>query len=125
MAPWQTFFALYSLFVFLFIVFIFPINRHFVCFLFNRLFVRFHLSCAEDTLATIEEIVGGAMTELIQDEDKNACSATYPTLTRYRLTLELIRGSVAVCVCAQQPFANLTPFLLDRLDHLWRAITEQ
>lgn len=69
----------------------------FVCFLFNRLFVRFHLSCAEDTLATIEEIVGGAMTELIQDEDKNACSATYPTLTRYSLTLELIKGSVTDC----------------------------
>ena len=45
--------------------------------------VRFHLSCAEDTLATIEELAGGAMAELIEDEDKNASSTTYPTLTRY------------------------------------------
>jgi len=44
---------------------------------------RFHLSSAEDTLATIEEIAGGAMTELIEDEDKNAVSTSYPTLTRY------------------------------------------
>ena len=44
--------------------------------------VRFHLSSAEDTLATIEEIAGGAMAELIEDDDKNAVSATYPTLTR-------------------------------------------
>ena len=45
--------------------------------------VRFHLSSAVDTLATIEEIAGGAMTELIEDEDKNAISTTYPTLTRW------------------------------------------
>lgn len=44
--------------------------------------LRFHLSSAEDTLATIEEIAGGAMTELIEDEDKNAVSTSYPTLTR-------------------------------------------
>lgn len=62
--------------------------------------LRFHLSCAEDTLATIEEIVGGAMTELIQDEDKNACSATYPTLTRssvacyYRTMMEELIANV-------------------------------
>lgn len=53
----------------------------FECLLFAH-FVRFHLSSAEETLATIEEIAGGAMAELIEDEDKNAVSATYPTLTR-------------------------------------------
>ena len=47
---------------------------------------RFHLTFAEDTLATIEEIAGGAVTELIEDEDKNASSTTYPTLTRYMRT---------------------------------------
>ena len=50
---------------------------------------RFHLSYAEDTLATIEEIAGGAMTELIEDEDKSASSTTYPTLTRYSLFLDV------------------------------------
>ena len=48
--------------------------------------VRFHLSCAEDTLATIEELAGGAMAELIEDEDKIASSTTYPTLTRYSVS---------------------------------------
>ena len=43
---------------------------------------RFHLSFANDTLATIEEIAGGAVTELIEDDDKNAVSSTYRTLTR-------------------------------------------
>lgn len=43
---------------------------------------RFHLSSVEDTLASIEEIAGGAMTELIEDEHKNAVSTSYPTLTR-------------------------------------------
>ena len=44
------------------------------------------MTFAEDTLATIEEIAGGAVTELIEDEDKNASSTTYPTLTRYICT---------------------------------------
>jgi len=62
--------------------------------------LRFHLSSAEDTLATIEEIAGGAMTELIEDEDKNASSTTYPTLTRsslayyYRAMMEELIASV-------------------------------
>ena len=51
-------------------------------FLTSCLILRFHLSSAEDTLATIEEIAGGAMTELIEDEDKNAVSTSYPTLAR-------------------------------------------
>jgi len=62
--------------------------------------LRFHLSSAEDTLATIEQIAGGAMTELIEDEDKNAVSTSYPTLTRssmacfYRAMMEELIGSV-------------------------------
>ena len=56
---------------------------HFFFFVFVR---RFHLTFAEDTLATIEEIAGGAVTELIEDEDKNSSSTTYPTLTRYICT---------------------------------------
>ncbi|KAL9960552.1 hypothetical protein ACROYT_G034027 [Oculina patagonica] len=62
--------------------------------------LRFHLSSAEDTLATIEEIAGGAMAELIEDEDKNAVSTTYPTLTRsslacyYRAMMEELIGSM-------------------------------
>ena len=53
------------------------------CVLTCCLTLRFHLSSAEDTLATIEDIAGSAMTELIEDEDKNAVSTSYPTLARY------------------------------------------
>ena len=44
---------------------------------------RFHLSYAEDTLTTLEEVAGGAVTELIESDDKNAASTTYQTLTRW------------------------------------------
>ncbi|XP_022805734.1 Fanconi anemia group D2 protein-like [Stylophora pistillata] len=60
--------------------------------------LRFHLSCAEDTLVTIEEVAGGAVTELIESEDKNAASTTYQTLTRsslpcyYRAMMEELIG---------------------------------
>lgn len=62
--------------------------------------LRFHLSCAADTLATIEEIAGGAMTSLIEDDDKDACSETYPTLNRsslacyYRAMMEELISNV-------------------------------
>ena len=60
------------------------------------------MTFAEDTLATIEEIAGGAVTELIEDEDKNVCSTTYPTLTRYMCTYVRskslgIKTRLAVC----------------------------
>ncbi|KAK2547498.1 Fanconi anemia group D2 protein [Acropora cervicornis] len=62
--------------------------------------LRFHLSCASDTLATIEEIAGGAMTSLVEDEEKDACSEAYPTLTRsslacfYRAMMEELVSNV-------------------------------
>lgn len=62
--------------------------------------LRFHLSCAEDTLATLEEVAGGAVRELIESDDKNAASATYQTLTRsslpcyYRAMMEELIGNL-------------------------------
>ncbi|XP_044183012.1 Fanconi anemia group D2 protein-like isoform X2 [Acropora millepora] len=62
--------------------------------------LRFHLSCAADTLATIEEIAGGAMTSLVEDDEKDACSEAYPTLTRsslacfYRVMMEELVSNV-------------------------------
>ena len=69
-------------------IYLFPFQVHFFfpffSFCITDFFLfRFHLSCAADTLATIEEIAGGAMTSLVEDDDKNACSEAYPTLTRY------------------------------------------
>lgn len=94
--------------------------------------LRFHLSSAEDTLAKIEDIAGGAMTELIEDEDKNAHSTTYPTLTRCFSILELVRKPIGVlftCIKQLQSYLTVFPFnhLVSRssLACYYRAMMEE